>query len=91
MKPSAERRLGRSLAENVADPQPTLDRDSERFTVFRLGAGALQGNSLSKERTRTMKRINKQLGIPIVAACVLYGGGARADAVTEWNAIMQRQ
>jgi hypothetical protein len=36
-----------------------------------------------------MKRINKQLGIPIVAACVLYGGGARADAVTDWNAIMQ--
>ena len=37
-----------------------------------------------------MKRINQQLGIPIVAACVLYGGGvARADAVTDWNAIMQ--
>jgi hypothetical protein len=37
-----------------------------------------------------MKRINKQLGIPIVAACVLYGGGgARADAVTDWNEIMQ--
>ena len=37
-----------------------------------------------------MKRINKQLCIPIVAACVLYGGGgARADAVTDWNEIMQ--
>ena len=37
-----------------------------------------------------MKRINKRLGIPIVAACVLYGAGAaHADAVTDWNAIMQ--
>jgi hypothetical protein len=36
-----------------------------------------------------MKRINKQLCIPIVAACVLYSGGARADAVTDWNTIME--
>ena len=37
-----------------------------------------------------MNCINKRLGIPIVAVCVLYGAGpARADAVTDWNAIMQ--
>jgi hypothetical protein len=37
-----------------------------------------------------MKRNNKRLGIPLVAAFVLYGAGtAHADAVTDWNAIMQ--
>src|SRR4051812_31017241 len=37
-----------------------------------------------------MKRINRRLGTWIVAAWVLYGAGdAHADAVTEWNAIMQ--
>jgi hypothetical protein len=37
-----------------------------------------------------MKRINKRLGIPIVAVLVLYGAGAaHADPVTDWNAIMQ--
>src|SRR5262245_35396750 len=36
-----------------------------------------------------MKRINQRFGIPIVAACVLCGGALRADAVTEWNEIMQ--
>src|SRR3954464_3255088 len=37
-----------------------------------------------------MKRINKRLGIPMVTACVLFSAGAaHADAVTDWNAIMQ--
>jgi hypothetical protein len=37
-----------------------------------------------------MKRINKRLSIPIVATSVLLGAGAaRADAVTDWNEIMQ--
>jgi hypothetical protein len=37
-----------------------------------------------------MKRINKRFGIPIVAIGVLFGAGAaHADAVTDWNAIMQ--
>src|SRR5712691_4681977 len=37
-----------------------------------------------------MKRINKRLGIPIVAVCILCGAGAaRADTVTDWNSIMQ--
>ena len=37
-----------------------------------------------------MNCINKRLCIPIVAACVLHGAGtAQADAVTDWNAIMQ--
>jgi hypothetical protein len=37
-----------------------------------------------------MKRINYRFGIPIVAICVLFGAGAaHADAVTDWNAIMQ--
>src|SRR4051794_33122233 len=41
-----------------------------------------------------MKRINKRLGIPITAACVLYvlecliwATPARADVVTDWNSI----
>ena len=38
-----------------------------------------------------MNCINKRLGIPIVAACVLSGAGAAgADAVTDWNEIMQQ-
>src|SRR5262245_65517544 len=37
-----------------------------------------------------MKRINKRLGIPIIAACALCTPvAALADAVTDWNAIMQ--
>ena len=37
-----------------------------------------------------MNRINKQLCIPMVATLVLLGAGpAHADAVTDWNAIMQ--
>jgi hypothetical protein len=33
---------------------------------------------------------DKRFGIPIIAACILYSAGAaRADAVTDWNAIMQ--
>ena len=37
-----------------------------------------------------MKGINKRLGIPIVAACVLLNAGAaRADEVTDWNEIME--
>jgi PAP2 superfamily len=37
-----------------------------------------------------MNRINKRLCIPIVATSVLLTAGrARADAVTDWNAIMQ--
>jgi hypothetical protein len=33
---------------------------------------------------------DKRFGIPIIAACILCGAGsARADAVTDWNAIMQ--
>src|SRR5262245_41600557 len=37
-----------------------------------------------------MKRINKRLGIPIIAACPLCTPvAALADAVTDWNAIMQ--
>jgi hypothetical protein len=37
----------------------------------------------------TMKN-DKRFGIPIVAACILYCvGAARADTVTDWNAIMQ--
>src|SRR5262249_42305076 len=61
-----------------------------RPRAFRRVAGALQGNSLSRERTRAMRRINERLGIAIVVACALSGAGAaRADAVTDWNAIMQ--
>ena len=38
-----------------------------------------------------MKRIDKRLRIPIVATLVLAGAGAaHADAVTDWNAIMER-
>ena len=37
-----------------------------------------------------MNRIKKHLCNPIVALCVLYGAGtAHADAVTDWNAIME--
>lgn len=36
-----------------------------------------------------MNRID-QLGVPVIAACILYAAGvARADAVTDWNEIMQ--
>src|SRR4029077_4743327 len=38
----------------------------------------------------TMNGIKKRLCNPIVALCVLYGAGtAYADAVTDWNAIME--
>ena len=37
-----------------------------------------------------MNSIKKRLCNPIVALCVLYGAGtAHADAVTDWNAIME--
>jgi hypothetical protein len=33
---------------------------------------------------------DKRFGIPIIAACILYGAGAaHADTVTDWNALMQ--
>jgi hypothetical protein len=37
-----------------------------------------------------MKRIDKRLGLSVIAACVMYtAAAARADTVTDWNAIMQ--
>src|SRR6185437_17137304 len=71
---------------------PFVNRDSVPSRAFRRVAGALQGNSLSQERTCTMRRISRQLGILIVAASALRGvdgGPVHADAVTDWNAIMQ--
>ena len=67
----------RGSPENIVDPPPTVDRDSELSKAYRRVAGAPRGDSLPRERTRPMKRINKRLCIPIVAACVLHGAGPR--------------
>src|SRR5262249_20311497 len=72
------------------DDPPSADRGSAALGASRRGTGAPRGNSPPQERTRTMKRIDKRLVIPIVVACAPSGArAARADAVTDWNAIMQ--
>jgi hypothetical protein len=58
--------------------------------TFWRGASSLNWNTLSEERSTSMKCINKRISNAMVAACILCSTGvARADVVTQWNEYMQ--
>ena len=65
--------------------------EPEMIEAFWRRASALKWNSLCEERSTSMKSINKRISNAFLAACMLCSVSvARADVVTEWNALMQQ-